>query len=83
LSGVSRGCLGCILCQKRLRLSWKVDECKPLPTDRLRLSAGAADAGRVRPVRSAGPDPCAATAYGHPDNARHLMCCYPTQETRV
>ena len=30
---VSRGireCLGCILCQKRLRLSWKVDECEPL-----------------------------------------------------
>ena len=24
------GCLGCILCQKRLRLSWKLDECKPL-----------------------------------------------------
>jgi hypothetical protein len=24
------GALGCILCQKRLRLSWKVDECKPL-----------------------------------------------------
>ena len=26
-----RECLGCILCQKRLRLSRKVDECKPLP----------------------------------------------------
>ena len=25
------GCLGCILCQKRLRLSCNVDECKPLP----------------------------------------------------
>jgi hypothetical protein len=25
------GCLGCILCQKWLRLSWKVEECKPLP----------------------------------------------------
>jgi len=25
-----RGCLGCILCQKRLMLSWKLDECKPL-----------------------------------------------------
>ena len=23
-------CLGCILCQERLRLSSKVDECKPL-----------------------------------------------------
>jgi Leucine-rich repeat (LRR) protein len=23
-------CVGCILCQKRLRLSCKVDECKPL-----------------------------------------------------
>ena len=30
MSGVSRGCSGCILCQKRLRLRWKVDECKPL-----------------------------------------------------
>jgi len=27
-----RGCLGCILCQKRLRLSRKVDQCKPLGT---------------------------------------------------
>jgi len=26
-----RGCLGCILCQKRLRLSSEVDECMPLP----------------------------------------------------
>jgi len=26
-----RGCLGCILCQERLRLSSKVAECKPLP----------------------------------------------------
>ena len=26
-----RGCLGCISCQKRLRLSWEVEECKPLP----------------------------------------------------
>jgi len=25
-----QGCLGCILFQERLRLSWKVDECKPL-----------------------------------------------------
>jgi hypothetical protein len=25
-----RGDVGCILCQKRLRLSRKVDECKPL-----------------------------------------------------
>ena len=30
MSGGSRGCLLCILCQKRLRLSLKVDECKPL-----------------------------------------------------
>ena len=29
---VLRGGLGCILCQKWLRLSSKVDECKPLPT---------------------------------------------------
>ena len=28
---VFRGCLGCILCQKRLRLSRKVEECEPLP----------------------------------------------------
>jgi len=30
--GDVRGILGCILCQKRLRLSGKVDECKPLPS---------------------------------------------------
>ena len=30
LGGVG-GCLGCVLCQKRLSLSWEVDECKPLP----------------------------------------------------
>ena len=32
VNGGITGCLrvGCILCQKRLRLSWKVDECKPL-----------------------------------------------------
>jgi len=29
--GDVRGRLGCILCQKRLKLSWKVEECKPLP----------------------------------------------------
>ena len=28
----SRGCFVCVLCQKRLRLTRKVDECKPLPT---------------------------------------------------
>ena len=33
--GVTMKCVGCILCQKRLRLSWKVDECKPLPRGRL------------------------------------------------
>jgi hypothetical protein len=26
-----RKCVRHILCQKRLRLSWQVDECKPLP----------------------------------------------------
>jgi len=31
LSGI-RGCTGCIWCQKRLKLSCKVDECKPLVT---------------------------------------------------
>jgi len=30
-SGGMKGSLGCILCQKRLRLSRKMDECKPLP----------------------------------------------------
>jgi len=30
LGGI-RGCLGCILCHKRLRLSLEVDRCKPLP----------------------------------------------------
>jgi len=29
--GDYRGYLGCILCQKRLRLSLEVDECEPLP----------------------------------------------------
>ena len=29
--GGIRGCLGCILCQKRLRLSREVDESKALP----------------------------------------------------
>ena len=33
LGGI-RGCLGCILCQERLRSSSKVDECKPLPSIR-------------------------------------------------
>jgi len=45
--GVSRGikgCPGCILCQKRLRLSSKQDECKPLP---------AACSSALRPSRSA------------------------------
>jgi len=28
--GGVKGFLGCIMCQKRLRSSWKVDECKPL-----------------------------------------------------
>jgi hypothetical protein len=32
-----RGWLECNLCQKRLRLSWKVDECKPLRVGRGRL----------------------------------------------
>jgi hypothetical protein len=36
LGGI-RGCLGCVLCQKWLRLSIKVDECKPL------LAAGSGD----------------------------------------
>ena len=30
LGGI-RGCLGFIMLQKRLRLSWTMDECKPLP----------------------------------------------------
>ena len=29
LGGI-RGCSGCYLCQKRLNVSWKMDECKPL-----------------------------------------------------
>jgi len=24
------GCVGCFVCQTRLKLSWKVNECKPL-----------------------------------------------------
>jgi hypothetical protein len=31
VQGVYRECLGCTLSQKRLRLRWNVDECKPLP----------------------------------------------------
>jgi hypothetical protein len=31
------GCLGCILHQKRLRLRWKVDECKPLLNGRVAM----------------------------------------------
>ena len=31
MSGARRGDLNCVLCQKQLRLSRKVDECKPLP----------------------------------------------------
>jgi len=27
-----RGFQGCTLCEKRLRLSWKVDECQALPS---------------------------------------------------
>jgi hypothetical protein len=30
-----RGSVGCILCQKWLRLTGKVDECKPLPCSSL------------------------------------------------
>jgi hypothetical protein len=32
VSGGVKMCTGCIIFQKRLRLSWKVDECKPLGT---------------------------------------------------
>jgi hypothetical protein len=32
MSGHVKGCIGCTLCQKRLRLSWKVDTCKTLAT---------------------------------------------------
>ena len=31
MSGGIKKCVGCDFCKKRLRLSWKVDECKPLP----------------------------------------------------
>jgi len=40
--GSIRGCLEFIMCQKRLRLSWKVDECEPLPTTRPKASTPAA-----------------------------------------
>ena len=51
VSGVTRGCVGCVLCQKWLRLSSKVAECKPLVVGleaevrALRAGAGAAGAG--------------------------------------
>jgi len=52
-----RGCLGCTHCQKRLKLSLKVDECKPLEpgggprrtsgeTHTQRAAGRAGDAGR-------------------------------------
>jgi hypothetical protein len=42
VAGGIRGCLWCILCQKRLRLSWKLDGCKPLASGgaRQRVSTG-------------------------------------------
>jgi hypothetical protein len=43
--GGIRGCPGCILCQKRLRLSLKVDECRPLPASMSVSSALLAAAG--------------------------------------
>jgi hypothetical protein len=38
-AGGIRGCLGCVSCQKRFRLSSRVDECKPLPAGRARGGA--------------------------------------------
>ena len=45
------GCSGCTLCQERLRLSWKVDECKPLPSI---CSMGAASFTIATASRTAG-----------------------------
>ena len=42
--GLIRGCLRCILCKKRLKLSRKVDECNTLP----RTRQAHVDAPRVR-----------------------------------
>jgi len=48
------GCLGCILCKKSLRLSLKVDECKPLPHGRAGAIEGlAADQDGARGQRPA------------------------------
>jgi len=58
-----RRCLGCTLCQKRLSLSWKVDECKHLPR-----------AQRHRPRQT--PCPSTPPRYGRPDTPhppRHVM----------
>jgi len=49
-----RGCLGCALCQKGLRLNHKVDECKPLPGGSARATAAAA-AVAVEDVRCTVP----------------------------
>jgi hypothetical protein len=38
---VKTWCLGCISCQKPLRMRWKMDECKPLPALRRCRQRGA------------------------------------------
>ena len=47
--GGMRGCVGCILRQKRLTLSWEVDKCKPLPRTR-QTSSPAARRGAAAPA---------------------------------
>ena len=36
--GAIMRCPGCILCQKRLRLSWELNECTPLPVGITKMS---------------------------------------------
>ena len=49
--GDIRPCHGCILCQKRLRLSWTMDECKPLPRGEPHAEVDVPEGGQ-EPVRA-------------------------------
>jgi hypothetical protein len=57
-----RGCLGCILCQERLMLSRKPDECKPLDTGGAGTSG---DPRRPGPAHTRGAAAGSGTAGGY------------------
>jgi hypothetical protein len=67
--GDIEGCLGCIVCKKRLKLSCHVDECKP-------LAAGGGDDRRAGVVASQrhvrGVHGRADAAQTHPARAQHF-----------